>query len=411
MMAARERLLAAIDGAPGAPVPCSFMIYRALRARCRDEFEYALKQEELGLDARVQVEDFPVRFAPEVKIREWTEDGKLHRAYDTPAGTLTAICHHTEDWPYGESIPVFDDWFSPRAVKYPVIGPENLPALRYLLAPPQEDDLAAFREQAAARKAFAAKRGFLFTGGWKSQRFLPSEDKLLIGDNGVTGTVIDMLMWLCGGTEPLLWAYDAPEFLTELIRMIEGWNRERLRLHLESGVELVMRRAWYEGTEFWSPKLYRQFVLPGLKQDVALAHEYGARFGYIITSGVMALADAILESGADVMVGVDPGEGKGTTLDEVAAAFGGKLALWGGVSGPLQVEEATVEEVRAAVQAAMDALAPTGRFILCPADNIRADTDQAWRNVGVFIGTWQSLRLPSADREGGSAQPSLTKEK
>jgi len=391
VMSARERLLAAISGAPGAPVPCSFMIYRALRARCRDELDYALKQQELGLDARVQVEDFPVRFPPEVKIREWTEAGKLHRAYDTPAGTLTAICNLTDDWPYRESIPIFDDWFAPRAVKYPVTGPADLPALRYLLAPPQEDDVAAFRQQAAARKAFADQHGFLFTGGWKSQRFLPAEDKLLIGDNGVTGTVIDVLMWLCGGTEPLLWAYDAPDFLAELIGMIEDWNRERLQIHLETGVELVMRRAWYEGTEFWSPKLYRQFVLPGLKQDVALAHQYGARFGYIITSGVMALADAIVESGADVMVGVDPGEGKGTTLGSVAAAFGGRIGLWGGVSGPLQVEEATEEGVRAAVQEAMAALAPTGRFILCPVDNIRADTDQAWRNVGVFIETWRSL--------------------
>lgn len=388
---ARERLLAAIDGTPDAPVPCSFMIYRALRARCRDEFEYALKQEELGLDARVQVEDFPMRFAPEVRIREWTEDGKLHRAYETPAGTLTASCHHTEDWPYGESIPIFDDFFSPRAVRYPVTEPEDLPALRYLLAPPQADDLAAFRAQAAERKDFADQHGFLFTGGWKSQRFVADEDKKLIGDNGVTGTVIDVLMWLCGGTAPLLWAYDEPEFLAELIGMIEAWNRERLRVHLEAGVELVMRRAWYEGTEFWSPQLYRQFILPGLKQDVALAHAYGARFGYIITSGVMALSDAILESGADVMVGVDPGEGKGTTLGDVAAAFGGKIGLWGGVSGPLQVEEATEAEVRAAVREAMEALAPTGRFILCPADNIRADSEQAWRNVAVFIETWRAL--------------------
>ena len=388
---ARERLLAAIDGTPGAPVPCSFMIYRALRTKCRDEFEYALRQQEAGLDARVQVEDFPVRFSPEVKVREWTESGKLHRAYETPAGTLTASCHLTDDWPYGQSIPLFDDWFAPRAVKYPVTEPDDLAALRYLLAPPREDDVAAFQQQAAERKAFAHRHGFLFTGGWKSQRFLPTEDKLLIGDNGVTGTVIDMLMWLCGGTEPLLWAYDEPEFLAELIERIGEWNRERLRIHLEAGVELVMRRAWYEGTEFWSPKLYRQFILPGLKQDVELAHGYGARFGYIITSGVMALTDAIVESGAEVMVGVDPGEGKGTTLGDVATAFGGRMGLWGGVSGPLQVEEATEEEVRAAVRDAMAALAPTGRFILCPADNIRADTDQARRNVGVFIETWRSL--------------------
>jgi len=390
-LSSKERMLAAISGAPGAPVPCSFMIFRALRAKCADEFEFAQRQTALGLDARVQVEDFPVRFSPEVRIKERDKDGMLHRTYETPAGTLTATCKHTDDWPYRTSIPVFDDWFSPRAVKYPVTGPADLPALRCLLAPPAAEDVADFREQAAARRKFARDHGLLFTGGWKSQRFIPSEDKLLIGDNGVTGTVIDTLMWLCGGTEPLLWAYDDPDFLRELIGMVEEWNRERLALHLETGVELVMRRAWYEGTEFWSPKLYREFILPGLKKDVEMTHQAGARLGYIITSGVTAIADLIVESGADVVVGVDPGEGKGTTLAQVRELFGGRIALWGGVSGPLVVEDGTEADTRKAVEEAMETLAPTGRFILCPVDNVRADTENAWRNVKVFIDAWRSL--------------------
>jgi hypothetical protein len=390
-MNSRERLLAAIDGTEGAPLPCSFMIFRALRGRCKDELDFAARQAELGLDARVQVEDFPVRFSPEVKVEEWVEEDVLRRSYETPAGTLTASVRRTEDWPYGTSVPVFDDWFTPRALKFPITGPETLSALRYLLVPPREDDLSEFRAQAARRKQFAEQRGMLFTGGWKSQRFLPSEDKLLIGDNGVTGSVIDTLMWLCGGTDPLLWAYDHPQFLAELIGLVEDWNRERLEIHLEAGVELVMRRAWYEGTEFWSPRLYRDFILPGMKKDVELAHQYGARFGYIITSGIMPIADLILESGADVIVGIDPGEGKGTNLTDVREKLGGRIGLWGGVSGPLVVEEGDEQEVRRAVEEAVSALRPTGRFILCPVDNVRADTDRAWANVRVFLDTWRAL--------------------
>jgi hypothetical protein len=390
-MSARGRLLAAIDGAKEAPIPCSFMIFRALRGKCRDECEFAERQAELGLDARVQVEDLPVRFSPEVKVREWAEEGVLHRAYETPAGTLTAAAKQTEDWPYGTSIPIFDDYFTPRAVEFPVRGPEDLAALGYLLTAPIADDVASFREQAARRRAFAERRGFLFTGGWKSQRFIPGEDKLLIGENGVTGTVIDALMWLCGGTEPLLWAYDQPGFLRELIALVEAWHRERLALHLEAGAELVMRRAWYEGTEFWSPRFYREFILPGLKKEVQMAHQAGARLGYIITSGVTAVADLIIESGADVMVGVDPGEGKGTTLAQVRDLFGGRIGLWGGVNGPLVVEQGTEAETRQAVEEAIGALGPTGRFILCPVDNVRADTEQAWRNVRVLIDTWKTL--------------------
>jgi hypothetical protein len=386
----RERLLAALDGAVGAPAPCCFMIFRALRSQCKDEFEFAARQVELGLDARVQVEDLPFRLGPTVAVRDWVDGGVLHREYETPVGALTACAKRTDDWPHGEHIPIFDDYFTPRALEFPVAGPEDLPALRHLLAPPRDEDVAAFRERAKRCKEFAVQRGLLLAGGWKSYRRVPGEDRALIGDNGATGAVIDALMWLCGGTQPLLWAYDEPEFLRELIGVLEDWNRQRLELHLEAGAELVVRRAWYEGTEFWSPMLYREFILPGLKREVRLAHQAGARFGYIITSGMSAIADLIIESGVDVILGVDPGQGKGTTLGEARRLLGGKVALWGGVSGPLVVEEGTEHSVREAVAEAISALASTGRFILSPVDNVRADTEGAWRNVRAFIRAWQS---------------------
>jgi hypothetical protein len=83
--------------------------------------------------------------------------------------------------------------------------------------------------------------------------------------------------------------------------------------------------------------------------------------------------------------------GKGTTLADVSDKLGGKTCLWGGVSGPLTVEEGTEAAVRAAVEEAISALGPTGRFILSPVDNIRADTDQSWHNVQLFIDTWRQI--------------------
>ncbi|MBN1459409.1 MAG: hypothetical protein JXA57_07720, partial [Armatimonadetes bacterium] len=177
----RERMLAALDRASGASVPCCFMIFLALRAQCRDEFEFAARQVDLGLDTRVQIEDLPVRFSPDVSVQHWSDDGVLHRVYQTPAGTLTAAVRRTEDWPYGEHIPIFDDHFAPRAVKYPVTCPSDLPAFRYLLAAPCDEDIAAFRQQAAERRRFATDRGLLFSGGWKSQRFIQGEDSAFIG--------------------------------------------------------------------------------------------------------------------------------------------------------------------------------------------------------------------------------------
>ncbi len=127
----RERLLAAVDGVVGAPVPCCFMIFRALRATCHDEFAFALRQRDLGLDARVQIEDLPIRLSSEVTTREWAEPSReagapvLHRRYETPSGTLTAVARKSHDWPYGDRLPLFDDYFTPRALEYPVTQPSQ----------------------------------------------------------------------------------------------------------------------------------------------------------------------------------------------------------------------------------------------------------------------------------------------
>ncbi len=393
----RERLLAAIDGEPSAPIPCCFMIFRALRQQCRDEYEFAQRQLDMGLDVRMQLDDLPVRFSPEVEIREWVQAGPgdapdlLDRMYSTPAGQLAAAVSQTQDWPYETRLPIFDDYVTPRAVKVPVTGPESLEALRYLLVPPTDDDIATFRTEARARREFADRHGLPLAAGWKSHRTVPGEDPGLIGANGGTGTVVDALMWLCGGTAPLLWAYDEPEFLSALIGTIEEWNLARLEIHLEAGVDLVLRRAWYEGTDFWSPSLYRRLILPGLCREVKLAHQYGARYGYIITTGMMHIAEALIEADIDVVVGIDPGEGKDTTLEAVRKSLAGELALWGGVSGPLTVEEGSQDEVRQAVEDALAVLGPAGRFILSPVDNVRADTARSWENVDIFIKTWQAL--------------------
>jgi hypothetical protein len=53
------------------------------------------------------------------------------------------------------------------------------------------------------------------------------------------------------------------------------------------------------------------------------------------------------------------------------------------------VEEGTEDDVRRAVEEALAVLGDTGRFILSPVDNIRADGERCRRNVGVFVEAWR----------------------
>lgn len=367
-------------------VPCCFMSFTALRRRVREDM-YALVEAEqaMGLDSILflpaasrpqrsehpDLRGLPVRFGPNVETRCWREGddgGILHRDFDTPDGTLTTSVRLSDDWPHGDRIPFVDDYRVPRGLKHLVTGPQDLPALAHLLLPPSAEDKAALHEEAARARSFAYQHGVLLVGGW--------------------GIGADMLTWLCG-LEPLMTlTHEQPGFVADLFEMVHAWNKQRMEVVLSGGVDLYIRRAWYEGCDFIPRRFYREVVLPRLKAEVDLAHNDGAKFGYICTTGLEPMLDYYLEAGIDVLIGIDPIQGTKTDMARIRAKIGGKMCLWGGVSGAITVEMGSEEEVRSAVRRALRSLGPRG-FILSPVDNITIDAPQTWRNLEVFLDEWR----------------------
>lgn len=390
----RERMLAAVNCQSTDYVPCEFMIFTGLRARCADSFELVERELEMGLDARVNISDLAIGFDPEVSTKQWKENvpGErwplLHKEYRTPAGKLQMVVRQTEDWPYGDSVPLFEDYLAARSKKYLVSSPADLPALRYLFVEPSGEVIEEFRVRSSRAKAFAQERDLLLCGGWFG---FDKPDINEIGHDGMC-MGIDALMWLCGPQAPLLWAYDDPGFLEELISIIALWNRRRLEITLDAEVDMVIERAWYEGTDFWSPALYSHFIAPVLQADVNLAHQAGTKFGYIITSGMMGIMDDLLEIHPDAIVGVDPVQGKGTTLESAQQKVNGRLCLWGGVNSFLTLERGSTQEVRIAVEEAIAILGKSGGFVLSPVDNVRELTPAIEDNLKTFIDTWKANR-------------------
>ncbi len=285
-MSSRQRMLAAIEGRETDYVPCSFMIFAALRGRCESDEEFVRRQVAMGLDAFVataswasarnlehrDVPGIDHRYPPQVRVRQWKEQGGaesglaprhgvLHKEYVTPDGTLKTEVMATEDWPYPDHVPLFDDYLVPRATKFPVEGPDDLPALRHLLGAPDPEAVEKFRANAIPAKALAQELDLLLTGGM--------------------GLGIEGGAWLCGMEQLIFHAVDEPEMVDELAEILHEWNVARMREVLAVGVDLFTRRGWYEGTDFWSPPMYERFVFPYLKREVELAHEAGAKFGYI----------------------------------------------------------------------------------------------------------------------------------
>jgi hypothetical protein len=73
--------------------------------------------------------------------------------------------------------------------------------------------------------------------------------------------------------------------------------------------------------------------------------------------------------------------------------LGGKVCLWGGVSGAVTIEMGTEEEIRSETRKAIDTLGPTG-LILSPVDNITIDAPRTWQNIDVFKEAWQDYDDP-----------------
>jgi hypothetical protein len=255
----------------------------------QDLYRAALAEKEMGLDPMLFIPTFsrwqrrdhpdlrglPVQFHPDVETKLWREGdpitGRLYKEYITPAGKLHTSVRLSEDWPHGEFIPFLDDYQIPRADKALITCEADLAPLQYLLTPPHEGDIAAYLSEAATARAFAQAHDFLLAGGW--------------------GVGMDMANWLCGMQNLMILMLEKPQFVGQILELIHQWNLRRMEVVLSGGVDLYIRRAWYEGCDFVVPKFYQREILPRLKAEVDLAHQHNVKFGYICSSGTKPMLD------------------------------------------------------------------------------------------------------------------------
>ena len=390
-MTSRERMLAALGYEEADYIPCSFMLFESLQQKCRTEREFVEKQLQLGLDAYVHVGYLDRSLHPDAKYSEWIEeqdDTKYFcRRIDTPEGPLTGRVRQREAWPREGDFPLFDDLIIPRAEEVLVKPEEDLGKLKYIFGPFKDEDIETLKERSREAKKTADDYGLLQVGGWKGG--------LETGTSTYPGVCgCDAMAWLSGFESIMLLSITKPELIKEYARIIHEWNMKQIEVYLEvTDAEVILRRGWYETTEFWTPEAYRQIIAPTIKKEAELTHEAGRKYGYIITSAFLPILDHILDAGVDVLIGLDPKQGKGTEFNLVKEKFlSRKKALWGGVSGSVTVELGTKKETEEAVVDALKELDRGGGFVLSPVDNVREDTPRTWGNTKVFIDTWKRYR-------------------
>jgi hypothetical protein len=396
-MNSRERFLSVLENKPVDYIPCSFMLFFNLYNQCQSELEYITREVELGLDAHVHVGHLnhtmhlTGTLHPQAKYREWTEveDGVKYfcRRIETPKGPLTSRVKQWDGWPTEDDFPIFKDWITPRSKEFLVKPEQDLEKVEYLFGPFKDADIEKLRQEARAAKSLADKYNLALVGGWKG-----NVDPSLQVDPGVMGC--DAMAWLSGYEKIMELSLIQPDLIKEYAAIIHAWNMKQIEIYLDvTAADLIIRRGWYETTEFWTPKAFRTIIAPTLKREAELVHQAGKKYGYIITSAFMPILDDMLETGIDVLIGLDPKEGKGTDLQAVKGKFAVKnKCIWGGVSGAVTVEQGSEQETEEAVLQALRTLGKGGGFILSPVDNVREDTPNAWKNTNKFIETWKKHR-------------------
>jgi uroporphyrinogen-III decarboxylase len=344
-----------------------------------DEFKRAAAWQSLGVDDLLEVSvpwasDPAVTFT-DSRLEPGAAGGDpnypvLVREYQTPSGALRHAVKKTDPegpgWPgQPDYVPLFEDYNIPRAVEHAVTDPSHVDAIGHLFMPPGEAERQWFADRIAAMKPLADEKG-LPIQAW-------------------SGFGMDAAVWMTGGEGAVMMSFEAPQAFGKLLNIIAEADAARTELAAATdGVDIICQRGWYSSTDFWSPALFDQYVFPHLSRLTDIAHKHGKTFGYTMTTGVELLGPRLADAGVDVLYFIDPVQDH-VSLD-AAAKLAERITVVGGTNA-LTLASGDPDRIRDEVRRAIDALAPTNRFILHPIDAIFPDTP--WEAVECLIETWR----------------------
>ena len=344
-----------------------------------DEFKRALAWKSLGIDDVLEVSvpwsmDPAVTFTDSV-LEPGDPAGDPHypvmvREYVTPSGPIRHAVKKTDPegpgWPMQpDCVPIIEDYNIPRAVQQPITKPEHIAAVGHLFAPPGDAEKQWFRDRLAAMVPFAEKEGFPIQA-W-------------------SGFGMDAAVWFCGTEGAIMLAMEDPTAFGEMMDMIARADTARTQLAADTpGVDIICQRGWYSSTDFWSPRLFDEFVFPHLSRLTKIAHDAGKLFGYVMTTGVEILGPRLADAGVDYLYFLDPVQ-DGLALETARDLLSDRMTLVGGTNAlTLNGDPA---QIRKEVADAMDVLAGTNRLILHPIDAVFPDTP--WDGIECMIDAWK----------------------
>jgi hypothetical protein len=346
-----------------------------------DDFRRVQAWQSLGVDDILDI-SVPWSMDPEVSWKDsviprndTTTYPVMVREYATPSGTLRHAVSRTDEEP-GEGwvvqpdhVPLFDDYNIPRGIEHAVRRPADVPLIQHLYRAPGVIEIGWFNRRMEKVGEFSRANG-IAVQAW-------------------TAFGMDGIIWLTGVEGALLMAMDDPRTFARLAEIIAEADYGRTALACTSpSIDIIVQRGWYSSTDFWSPKLFDEFIYPHIVEIARLAHHHGKKFGYVMTTGVEALGNRLIDAGVDVLYFIDPLQDK-FPLEKARDMLSSHMTMPGGVNS-VGLTLANRDKIRGEVQRSLNVLGPTNRFILHPVDALFPDTP--WESVEILLETWEKYR-------------------
>ena len=315
-----------------------------------------------GFDPMISL-SLPQGANPDIRQRVWQEPGDrypiLCSEWNSPAGTLTSRLRKSDDYYDGDKVSLFGDLNTPRYVKPLFAAGEDMRT--FINMDPfrtfSGDQLSAWRERCRDLECIADK------------------EQIAVCVSG--GTALDYLIWSARAEEAVLLAVDYPEGTDEFLAYVNRRSEEALAVCLEElPVDFVIRRGWYDSTDFWNPDQFARFAAPYIRREVDLVHQSGIPCCYLMCTGIMPLLSILAELDFDCLMSIEP-VCTGQDLRQIEAVLGASKSFWTGLSAPMHIGLGSEEDVRQAVREAFEIFGTTG-ILLDAVPSVRRHWP-AWR--------------------------------
>jgi uroporphyrinogen decarboxylase len=165
-----------------------------------------------------------------------------------------------------------------------------------------------------------------------------------------------------------------PKLAARLARIATDFNVEMSKILLDEGVAGIITGDDYAFTSgpFMSPKHFRIFVYPYLRELVRAVHRRGAPFIKHTDGMIWPIMDLILDTGPDVLNPIQTEAGM--MLDDVKGQLGHRIAIMGNVDCGPTMHYGSIHDVEREVSRCVRQGAMGGGYILSSSNTIYRGT-------------------------------------